>query len=102
MGSVYFPQEDRWDHGTVEEHRASRKAAIRAEAQGRTLSIWPLWKQANAALGLYEQDKADRCRDYLARVQGHVEGLDAQIDAAADHEAIEAVEYRSDDYESLA
>ncbi|WP_292077559.1 MULTISPECIES: hypothetical protein [Brevundimonas] len=98
--SIYFPEEDRWSYGTLAEHRASRKTAIRTEAHGRTLSIWPLWKQANAALGLYDQDKAGRCRDYLARVQDYVDTLDAQIDAAPNHDAIEAVEFRSDDYET--
>jgi len=99
--SVYFPQEDRWDYGSLDQHRASRKAAIRTDAQGRTLSVWPLWKQANAALGLYDPDKAARCRQYLERVQDYVDTLDAQIDAAPDHSAIEAVEFRSDDYETL-
>lgn len=99
--SVYFPEEDRWSHGTLAEHRASRKSAIRTEAHGRTLSVWPLWKQANAALGLYDPDKAACCREYLARVQAYVETLDGQIDAAPDHTAIEAVEFRSDAYETL-
>lgn len=64
-------------------HRAkegeAEKRRVREVASARIEKRWPLWKQINAALGVYGPQKQAECRDFIKAEIALVDAEDARI-----------------------
>ena len=71
--------------------RARAKVAIRALATAAVFAVWPDWKQANAALGVYGPDRKAECAAFIQAIRDRTDELDALIDASDDPDALDLV-----------
>lgn len=65
-------------------HRAkegeAEKRRVREVASAKIEKTWPLWKQINAALGVYGPQKQAECRDFIKAEIVLVDAEDAKIE----------------------
>ncbi len=77
----------------MNEQRASRKAEARAFASGQIETVWPSWKQVNAAMGIYGDAGKTSCAQHIATWRAWVDQIDVLIDAASDSNALWDLEF---------
>jgi hypothetical protein len=84
---VFVPVVDR----PIGEVRAERIAQINYEAGRRIESVWPLWAQSNAALGVYPESDANACRQWIEQHIDASNTATARVNAATTAAEIDAV-----------
>lgn len=72
--------------------RAEAKVKAREAATARIEAVWPAWKQANAALGVYGDAVKAECVAFIQSIRDGTDVLDAKIEAAPDRAAIQALD----------
>lgn len=75
----------------IDSLKAQRIAQINYEAGRRIESVWPLWAQSNAALGVYPESDAIACRAWIERHIDASNAATAQVQAATSAAEIDAV-----------
>ncbi len=71
--------------------RAEFLATIRAAAQGWIVSVYPLWHQANVAMGIYPSDVSQAAKDWIASVIAESNRCEDLAYAATGHADIIAI-----------
>jgi len=80
-----------WVLPPLDQLKAQRIAQINYEAGQRIESVWPLWAQSNAALGVYPESDAIACRQWIEQ---HIDASNtaaARVNAATTAAEIDAV-----------
>jgi len=76
---------------SLEVQRSRRMAQINYEANRRIESVWPLWAQSNAALGVYPESDANACRQWIEQHIDASNTATARVNAATTAAEIDAV-----------
>ena len=76
---------------SLEVQKSRRIAAINAEAGRRIESVWPLWAQSNASLGVYPESDANACRQWIEQHIDASNTATARVNAATTAAEIDAV-----------
>lgn len=85
------PTQQQIDDATLPTAKSLRVTDIRAQAQARILAKYPLWRQTNAALGVYPQAYASQMQADIAAVIEASNAAEDAVTAAADVAAVDAV-----------
>lgn len=80
-----------WVLPPIEQLRAQRLAQINWEAGRRIESVWPLWAQSNASLGVYPESDANACRQWIEQHIDASNTATARVNAATTAAEIDAV-----------
>jgi hypothetical protein len=80
-----------WVLPPLDQLKAQRIAQINYEANQRIESVWPLWAQSNAALGVYPESDAIACRQWIEQHIDASNTATARVNAATSAAEIDAV-----------
>jgi hypothetical protein len=79
------------DNRTLAGEKARRIADLKAVAGDRILSAYPMYKQQNAALGLYSADECQQIKDGIQAFRADCDALEVAINACKTLAELDAI-----------